>query len=80
MDNVKEFAISEMQKYMKNNYVPGTWRDNIFSDKIKQAAKEKFGLDEKTTNELGFYIYNKFKFYAIEYGYVADRLNFFGDL
>lgn len=80
MDKVKEFAICEIQKYIMNDYVPGTWKDSIFADKIKLATKKKFSLDDEATQELGSYIYNKFKSYAIDYGYVADRLNFFGDL
>lgn len=78
MDNVKEFVITEVHKYLMNDYVPGTWKDTIFADKIKQRVKEKFGLTN--ANEYGSYAYEQFKRYAKEYDYVGDRLNYFGDL
>lgn len=78
MDVIKEYVLVEVNRYIMNDYVPGTWRDTIFADKIKQKVKDKFGL--KNANEYGSYAYEQFKRYAKDFDYVSDRLNYFGDL
>lgn len=74
---IKEFVLCEVNKYLMNDYVPGTWKDTIFANKIKEAVKTKFKID---SDEVSSYAYEQFKRYAKEYGYVSDRLNYFGDL
>lgn len=78
MDIVKDFVLTEVNKYLMNDYIPGTWRDTIFANKIKEAVKAKFKIDN--ADEYGSYAYEQFKRYAKDFDYVSDRLNYFGDL
>lgn len=73
----KDFVLNEVHKYLMNDYIPGTWRDTIFATKIREAYKERFGVD---SDEVSAYAYELFKHYALDYNYVSDRLNYFGDL